>query len=75
MRKAGVNSYTAYVESGLVADVSDTIKLDEEQKIKDMEFELKMQEELEKIKQKFTEKSVDDKKADGSNKTETVDEP
>lgn len=75
MRKAGVNSYTAYVESGLVADVSDTIKLDEEQKIKDMEFELKMQEELEKIKQKFTEKSVDDKKADGSDKTETVDEP
>ena len=77
MVSAGVNRHTAYAESGLVADISDTVKLDEEQKIKDAEFVV----EQEIIKQKAL-KSLDpnkstteqnsevNKNADGSDKTE-----
>ena len=76
MRNAGVNPYTAYAESGLVADISDTIKMDEEWKAKEQEFllenELKREKALQKIKPK-TEQSVEDN-ADGSDKTEKVDE-
>lgn len=75
MVNAGVNRYTAYAESGLVADISDTIKMDNEQKEKDAQFALNQQIQLEKAKQKTSEQSVDNKNADGSNKTETVDEP
>ncbi len=75
MVNAGVNRYTAYAESGLVADISDTIKMDNEQKEKDAQFALNQQIVLEKAKQKTTEQSVDNKNADGSNKTEKVDEP
>jgi hypothetical protein len=75
MVNAGVNRYTAYAESGLVADISDTIKMDDEQKVKDAKFALDQQIELEKLKQKTSEQSVDNKNADGSDKTETVDEP
>lgn len=75
MVNAGVNRYTAYAESGLVADISDTIKMDNEQKEKDAQFALNQQIALEKAKQKTSEQSVDNKNADGSNKTETVDEP
>ena len=55
MRDAGVNPYTAYSRSGLVADVTDTIALDDEWKRKEAEFaieiemrKLKAQKELEK---------------------------
>jgi hypothetical protein len=75
MVNAGVNRYTAYAESGLVADISDTIKMDNEQKEKDAQFALNQQIQLEKAKQKTSEQSVDNKNADGSNKTDTVDEP
>ena len=75
MVNAGVNRYTAYAESGLVADISDTIKMDNEQKEKDAQFALNQQIALEKAKQKTTEQSVDNKNADGSDKTEKVDEP
>lgn len=75
MVNAGVNRYTAYSESGLVADISDTIKMDNEQKEKDAQFALNQQIALEKAKQKTTEKSVDNKNADGSDKTDKVDEP
>jgi hypothetical protein len=78
MINAGVNRHTAYAESGLVADISDTIKMDEEQKIKNANFvleqEIKKEKELKKLETK-TEQSVVDKNADGSGKTETVDEP
>lgn len=75
MVNAGVNRRTAYVESGLVADVSDTIKMDEEQKIKDAQFALEQeilkQKELKKINQSTEEKKVvENKNADGSDKTE-----
>ena len=77
MRNAGVNPYTAYAESGLVADISDTIKMDEEWKEKEQDFlletELKRTKALQQIKPK-TEKSVEDN-ADGSDKTDTADEP
>ena len=77
MRNAGVNPYTAYAESGLVADISDTIKMDEEWKEKEQEFllenELKRTKALQKLKPK-TEQSVEDN-ADGSDKTDTADEP
>ena len=75
MVNAGVNRYTAYAESGLVADISDTIKMDNEQKEKDAQFALNQQIALDKAKQKTTEQSVDNKNADGSDKTEKVDEP
>lgn len=78
MVNAGVNRITAYAESGLVADISDTVKMDEEQKIKNAKFvlnqEIEKEKEMQKLKNK-TEKSVEDKNADGSVKTETVDEP
>jgi SPP1 family phage portal protein len=77
MRNAGVNPYTAYAESGLVADISDTIKMDEEWKEKEQEFlletELKRTKALQKLEPK-TEQSVEDN-ADGSDKTDTADEP
>jgi SPP1 family phage portal protein len=77
MRKAGVNPYTAYAESGLVADISDTIKMDEDWRKKEQAFllenEVARQKALQKVKPK-TEQSVEDN-ADGSDKTETVDEP
>ncbi len=53
MRKSGVNPYTAYSTSGLVADVVDTVKLDQEWKQKEADFileqELKREKELQKI--------------------------
>ena len=67
MRNAGVNPYTAYAESGLVADISDTIKLDEDWKIKERDFLLETE-------KKKAEQSVKNK-VDGNYKTETVDEP
>ena len=67
MRNAGVNPYTAYAESGLVADISDTIKLDEDWKIKERDFLLETE-------KKKTEQSVENKNADGSDKTGKVDE-
>lgn len=70
MVNAGVNRYTAYAESGLVADISDTIKMDNKQKEKDAKFALDQQ-----IKLKQAEQSVNNKNADGSEKTDTVDEP
>lgn len=75
MRNAGVNPYTAYAESGLVADISDTVALDEEWKEKEAKFaleqETKRQIALKKINQ-TTEKTseVENKNADGSDKTE-----
>ena len=79
MRNAGVNPYTAYAESGLVADISDTIKMDEEWAKKEQEFIIKNEIAREKALQKLksenkTEQSVEDN-ADGSDKTDTVDEP
>ena len=70
MRNAGVNPYTAYAESGLVADISDTIKMDEEWAKKEQETMLKTEVERAKALQKVTVKN-----ADGSAKTDTVDEP
>jgi hypothetical protein len=67
MRNAGVNPYTAYAESGLVADISDTIKLDEDWKLKERDFLLETE-------KKKAEQSVKNK-VDGNYKTETVDEP
>lgn len=64
MVNAGVNRHTAYAESGLVADISDTIKMDEQQKEKDAQFLIEQDKKRAKILN-----------ADGSNKTETVDEP
>lgn len=77
MRNAGVNPYTAYAESGLVADISDTIKLDEEWKVKEQEFLLKTELDRAKAMKELepkAEKSVGNN-ADGSDKTDTVDEP
>lgn len=70
MVNAGVNRYTAYSESGLVADISDTIKLDEQQKIKDAEFNLELELKRKEINQPTDNQSVKDRNADGSNKTE-----
>jgi hypothetical protein len=77
MVNAGVNRRTAYAESGLVADISDVVKMDEEQMKKDAQFAL--EQEVAKTKalkalEPKTEKSVVDN-ADGSDKTDTVDEP
>ena len=56
MRNAGVNPYTAYAESGLVADISDTIALDEEWKKKEAMFLI--EQEVKRLKAvKSTEKS------------------
>ena len=78
MVNAGVNRRTAYAESGLVADISDVVKMDEEQMKKDAQFAL--EQEVAKTKalkalEPKTEQSVEDKNADGSDKTDTVDEP
>lgn len=62
MVNAGVNRHTAYAESGLVADISDTLKMDEEQKKKDANFEI----ELEKQRNMALKNN-----ADGSDKTES----
>lgn len=71
MRKAGINPYTAYSRSGLVADITDTITLDEEWKRKEAKFALEI--EMAKLKaQKDLESTY--KNADGSEKTDTVDE-
>jgi hypothetical protein len=67
MVKAGVNRRTAYAESGLVADISDVVKMDEEQMKKDAQFAL--EKEIAKTK------ALKDINADGSDKTDTVDEP
>lgn len=67
MVNAGVNRRTAYAESGLVADISDVVKMDEEQMLKDAQFAL--EQEVAKTK------ALKDINADGSDKTETVDEP
>lgn len=75
MRNAGVNPYTAYAESGLVADISDTIKLDEEWKKKEADFSLEQAKALQKIKQTTNQNlEVENKKVDEP-KTDTVDEP
>jgi hypothetical protein len=78
LRKAGVNPYTAYSITGIAPDVSGTMKLDEEWKRKEAEFIL--EQEIAKAKalkalEPKTEQSVEDKNADGSDKTDTVDEP
>ena len=78
MVNAGVNRRTAYAESGLVADISDVVKMDEEQMLKDAQFAL--EQEIAKAKalkalEPKTEQSVEDKNADGSDKTDTADEP
>lgn len=74
MVKAGVNRRTAYVESGLVADVSDVVKMDEEQQLKDAKFALEQEVAKAKALQDIqpTEKSVVINKADGSDKTEKI---
>ena len=76
MRKAGINPYTAYAESGLVADITDTIKLDKEWQQQEFEFileqEIKKQKELNKLKTTDN-NSVEKNKVDEL-KTETADE-
>lgn len=69
MVNAGVNRHTAYAESGLVADISDTIKMDEEQRIKDAKFQIEMEVERQNAL-KTTEQNSEDNNADGSDKTE-----
>ena len=70
MRSAGVNPVTAYAESGLVADITDTIKLDEEYKKQDLELQLKTEIERQK---KLNEIKPKEDLSKGSNKK--VDEP
>lgn len=70
MRNAGVNPYTAYAESGLVADISDTINLDEQWKKREADFLL--QQEILRAKLLKSDDSDSDK-ADEP-KTDRVDE-
>ena len=62
MVNVGVNRYTAYKESGLVADISDAVKMDEEYAQKQADFEIDMQIKLEKAKRDLatTDTSVED---------------
>lgn len=78
MVNAGVNRHTAYAESGLVADISDTLKMDEEYAKRNAEFEIEKEVQRERMLKELEtteENLVVDKNADGSDKTGTADEP
>lgn len=75
MRNAGVNPYTAYTTSGLVADVNDTVKLDEMWKQKEQDFileqELKKEKALKDLEKQYNannnQESVDNLETNDNN--------
>lgn len=75
LRNAGVNPYTSYAVTGFVADISDTIKLDEDWKKKEAEFALEQAKALREVNKTTEEKSVVENKTVDELKTEMVDEP
>lgn len=68
MRNAGVNPYTAYSVSGLVADIPDTIKLDKQWKEYEAQFEIEVERKKANINNKTNEvnsiDNVDEQKTD-----------
>lgn len=79
LRKAGVNPYTAYSVTGFVPDISGTIKMDEEYSKKEAELEIEREVKKEMLLKKLEETTEPSSEvniyADGSDKTEMVDEP